>query len=483
MIKFDYDIFISLSQKDISSDKNNLLANNICHYLPFILEQSSGKKPNILNSSELNKSGKDKSEIFSKTLVFVIVLTDNYLNSKESIAELDLIFKVLNEQGLNHENRIFKIIDNNVTLEKQPSLLQNFINYCFFEIDKKEGRIIDFNSLKGELVEKTLWLKLIDLTYDIQNSIIMEKNKDIELLDKSKTIYLSKTSSDQIDNYNRLKREFLHHKLNVIPRNYLSSDPQKLKPEIVNNLKHSLLSIHIIGGDFGDLLDNSEESIMTFQNKIAADFFDEISEENTQFSRIIWMPQKIEFKNKKQELYVKQLIQNINAVKGAEIVQTPIEVLKQIVLSKIEQINTKNYNDSQNEESNNKTRIYIINDKRDNDKVEEIIKHFEKNNVEVIKSSYTGKHIDVLNNHRENLVKCDAVFIYSNNNLQWIKSKVKDIKKTPGFGKRNKFLAKVFYSDIEYNDSILLDEDFLIIDKQKQFKPESLSSVLTKLKK
>ncbi|MBE9467439.1 MAG: hypothetical protein IMY72_03840 [Bacteroidetes bacterium] len=483
MMKFDNDIFISLSEEDISSDKNNLLVNNICHYLPLILEQSSNKKPNILNSSELNKSKKDKLDIFSKTLLFVIVLTENYLKTEKCINELDLILETLKQQSLRQENRIFKIIDSKKTIENQPKLLQHFINYRFFELDKEAGRIIDFNSLQGNFLEKALWLKLIDLTYDIQNSIIMEKNQDIELLDARKTIYLSKSSSDQLENYNRLKREFLHHKLNVIPRSYLSSDPEKLKPEILNNLKHSLLSIHIIGGDYGDLLDNSEESIMTLQNKIAAKFYEEISSENPHFSRIIWMPQKIEFKSKKQELYVNQLIQNINAVKGAEIVQTPIEVLKQIVLTKTEQINTQNNNDLIEEKANDDIRIYIINDKKDEDKVDDIIKYFENNNIKILASSYTGKQIDILNKHRENLVKCDAVFIYSNNNLQWIKSKIKDIKKSPGFGRDKAFMAKVFYSDIECNDSTLFDDDFVIFDKQKQFNPDRLSSVLTKLKK
>ncbi|MCK5822823.1 MAG: hypothetical protein KAG95_02395 [Bacteroidales bacterium] len=483
MAKFDNDIFISLSDKDTASDKNNLLVNNLCHYLPLILEQSSNKKAKILNSTELNKSKEDKSETFSKTLLFVIVLTENYLKSEKCITELNLIFKVLNEQSLKQENRVFKIIDSDVTLENQPKLVQNFINYSFFEIDKKAGKIIDFNSLQGNFLEKTLWLKLIDLTYDIQNSIIMEKNKDVELLDITKTIYLSQSGTDQIENYNRLKREFLHHKLNVIPRIYLSQDAEKLKPEIINNFKHSLLSIHIIGGDYGDLLNNSEESIVTFQNKIAVDFFEDICIENPYFSRIIWIPPKVEFKNKKQELYVEQLIHNTNEVKGAEIVQAPIEVLKQIVLLKIEQIKNQKHNKLHVEETNDKIKIYIINDKKDSDKIEDIVKYFESNQIETITSLYTGRQIEMLNKYRENLVKCDAVFIYSNNNNQWIKSKIKDIKKSPGFGKEKEFLAKVFYSDKEYNDSILIDEDFIILDKQKQFNPESLSSVLTKLKK
>jgi hypothetical protein len=147
-MKFDNDIFISISEEDITSDKNNLLVNNICHYLPLILEQSSNKKPNILNSSELNKSKKDKSEIFSKALLFVIVLTENYLKSEKCNNELDLIFKTLNQQSLRQENRIFKIIDSKQTIENQPKLLQHFINYSFFEIDKEAGRIIDFKLVK-----------------------------------------------------------------------------------------------------------------------------------------------------------------------------------------------------------------------------------------------------------------------------------------------------------------------------------------------
>ena len=483
MMKFDYDIFISLSDEEASSDKKNLLVNNIFHYLPLILEQSFGKKPKMLNSSELNKSKEDKFNVFSKTLLFVIILSENYLKSENCINELNIIFKAINEQGLDPVNRIFKIIDGSVSLEKQPKLLQSFINYDFFEIDKETGAIINFNSLQGNFLEKSLWLKLIDLTYDIQNSIMMSENKDIKLLDTNKTIYLSQTSNDQLDNYNTLKREFLHHKLNVVPRTYLSKDSEKLKSEILKNLKHSLLSIHIIGGDYGELLENSQESIITFQNKIAADFYDEICSENPNFSRIIWLSPKIEFKNKKQKLYIEQLIQNINAVKGAEIVETPIEVLKQIVLEKIENINIKNNADLSLDAEDEKIKIYVINDKKDTSKVDDIINYFKENKFEILPSSYTGKQIDIINRHRENLVKCDVVLIFNNNNSQWIKSKIKDIKKSPGFGKKKPFLSKIFYSNSEYNDNILLDEDFVVIDKQENFNPESLTSVLTKLSK
>ena len=48
--------------------------------------------------------------------------------------------------------------------------------------------------------------------------------------------------------------------------------------------------------------------------------------------------------------------------------------------------------------------------------------------------------------HQENLKRCDAAIIYFGNTSQaWIKTKLQDLMKSPGFGRIKKIQAKAVY--------------------------------------
>ena len=131
----------------------------------------------------------------------------------------------------------------------------------------------------------------------------------------------------------------------------------------------------------------------------------------------------------------------------------------------------------------NGTVVYVIFDRTDRDKIKPIIEYLTKKGLHVVTSLYDGDLIDLRYLHQENLRRCDATFIYfGGSSIEWIKTKLQDILKAPGFGRVKSMRVNAVYledkskfeeNNIKTNDAMILGDG--------DFTPDSLEPFLTKL--
>ncbi len=105
----------------------------------------------------------------------------------------------------------------------------------------------------------------------------------------------------------------------------------------------------------------------------------------------------------------------------------------------------------------------------------------------VVSPSYEGDLVDLRYIHQENLRRCDASIIYFGSSTEdWIKTKLQDLLKAPGFGRIKPMKAKAVYIRGE-KEGVDLDQfeknNAMVLGKNGSFSPDHLKPFLTKLTK
>src|SRR5690606_2369456 len=130
--------------------------------------------------------------------------------------------------------------------------------YDFYQIDALTGEPQEFKRFFGNEAERSYWMKMVDMAYDIyqiQGKLIEagavktdDSGKDIG---KDKTIYLANSGVDMIIQRDIIKRELFRHGYRVLPDQSLPKEVHALEAMIKQDLDKCCLSIHLVGEDYG----------------------------------------------------------------------------------------------------------------------------------------------------------------------------------------------------------------------------------------
>ena len=491
-----YDLFISYSGYD-----NKLLENekgwviNFARCLDIVLERLLNRRPKIILSHDLDGTQLSRSasaEIFSDTKAFICILSSDYLKSKNFNEFEDFVDASTHSTAIEvtDKSRIFKVVKAQVPFDKQPLALQQLIDYDLCSIDQSSGKSIELKSFFDSLSQHEFWPVLIDLAYDIQNLIsLFDKKIKKEITNESgKTIYLAEGGSDQ-KYRNIIKRELQRYGYKILPDQPLPRNAKNLESTVRKYLDKSSFSIHLM--DKGEVAQSTENSIVDIQNTIAADYNKtsrsvNSNHHNPDFSRLIWISPEIKMVNEKQNIQVDKLKLDAEAVDGAEVVQTPLEVFKTIIHDKARKKNSKQDQKMITPNQKSKQEIYIIHTFENLDHTISIAQYLSKEGFNVFTTVFEGNIVDVINTHREHLVSCDAAIIYyGKGNEQWLQSKLTDLKKAPGFGRTQpmKVQAVYFGEEVPVFQQHLDQHNILSIKNSGEFTPNTLNTFLIKMNK
>ena len=357
---------------------------------------------------------------------------------KENVEIDDCLQNIVNEK-LN----LVQIITNpKFSFDDTLNALDKTKSYELFYESNSTKDLFDFNNVKNET-----WFKLVDITYEINKSYLVKNNID------KKAIFIAETSADQKNMRDGLIREFKHLGFKVLPEDKLSDDLVKFSEQVHELMEQSILSIHVIGNNYAPLLKNIDVSKIEIQN----DIFNEVVNNKENFKRYVWLPPNIKPKSEKQKKYIESFKRNIELLEKTEIIQTPIEILKNIVIKDIDD-KTEQKRESKIEKEN---LAYIISDQNHEERVSELINVLKRKNIDSISLDKKSNTIELIKTHKKNLIKSDIVIIiYSSENEQWLNSKITDIIKAPGFGKKSKFNLKLLLMDAKkQSDTILKLKD------------------------
>ncbi len=467
---FDYDIFISYPDTGNSeNDQSKLWAEKFCNYLSVILDRIFSRKPVILLHDDLRSRKDLLSEnlegVISKTAVFVILLTPDFTHSEKYLQELEEINNAIKKnqtENPDYPTEVYKILTYPVDENSVPEYLRPERAYSFFEINRYNKKPVIFD-LDTENPSDRFWAKLIDLAYDIHNSLDILLSSESKKVNPTYTgIYLAETTPDQDVNRDVIKRELEHLGYRIFPTLQLPNDASQLKPVIEQNLEKAVLSIHIMGAFYGEYLKNSQYSIIDFQNRVTKDF---ILEKNTRLERIIWVPNDLKTSDQRQNLYIKRLKRD-EAHKKTEIVEAPLEVLKTIIHTKLNEILNPGI-----QTTGEKDKIYFITENTSDSSVSEMIRYLQNQHFEILTLEPAGKNQSFVHLHRQNLIDANAVLIYQgDSNDLWLNSKIRDLIKTPGYGKNSPFKAiGVFTSENSKPDAGGFISEITLLENNREY--------------
>ncbi len=459
---------------------------DILIYVPFKKGNLNENEINWLNAFQsileigLNQISKQKISISN-------FISSEFLTGKKEIAESA---KVIIQLLLNNSYDPGNILSADQL--KNRKIIQ--VN-CHPEIKSETSKEITITNLFDETTNKTIdlsehidelkneiWLKFLDIVFEIKKAVSVAEKETTKSKGK---IFVAESSTDQNINRETIIRELEHLGYEVLPKSNFPKDMNPFSELVHDNLKQSFLSVHLIGNYYAPLINNIDISSVELQNDLFHEVAAELKAENKVIKRLVWIPTDIKPKSEKQKLYIESFKRNIELLKNTEIVQTPIEVFKTIIENKAEEIlDIKIQAKAKSEGIKNKS-VYVISNDLNSKIFSDIKQELLKQKLTVLEATQKANKIDLIQEHYFNLINCDALLIdYSVENLQWLNSKLSDILKSPGFGRKKNFLAKSVLINTGKSPAINLQiKDLDLINNDKKDISKRLNSFIEKINK
>ncbi|MCB9251580.1 MAG: toll/interleukin-1 receptor domain-containing protein [Flavobacteriales bacterium] len=464
-VVFEKDIFISYAHIDdeslIEGEKGWI--SEFHRSLEVRLAQLLGYKPKIWRDMRLEGNNDFSEEILkelNEIAILISIHSPRYVKSDWCVREVSEFYKVAEENigaKIGTKSRIFKVIKTPIDLNAQAPFLQTLLGYEFYKIDPFSGKPIEFSKFFGKEAQLAYWSKLDDLAHDI--ATLLEKIKEISnkglaanivqdsdsQVSKNSSgkgnIYLAETSLDLKENRESVRRSLLEGGYHVLPDKNLPLEVEEYNREIKEMLSSSILSIHMIGANFGLVPEGTEKSKIQLQSEMATTLNVEGSK-----GRLIWIPPQLEIKDERQLRFIDELKNSEKTLKGADLLISSLEDLEFAIHDKLKVEEKKAPEASDDSDENGPRMIYLICDQSDMDAVQSLDNALYDKGYDVVLPAFEGDQTDIRLDHQENLINCDAVIIYYGNaNELWLRSKMRDLLKMAGYGRKKKLLAKTVF--------------------------------------
>ena len=431
-MNYEIDVLIIFSDKDNEEINGNAgWVTQFRKFLELMLTQVLGHKPTILMKSEFDSL---TSPNLDNAAALVCVLSPDFARSGRCLDNLETFYQKAERSGQNR-NRVFKVFKNPLAVQDQPPRLRELIGYEMYQLDTETGEVREYDNYFSSEAEKQYWMNLVDLAYDVYETLIQLKGTgsraEVKNIFKRKIIYLAETGHDLSVQRNIIKRELQRHGYIVLPNQTLPGNHIEFDKLVRRDIEEANLSIHLIGSAYGEIPDGTDRSIVDLQNQIAAEKSKRV--EKSAFTRLIWISPKLTNASERQKAFIDNLKRDVESQEGSEVLQTPLEDFKNIIREELMETPEKKQLDQSEGNS-----IYLIHDRIDVDSVRPLIAELENKGYRVLTPQFEGDLMNVRQHHIDNLRNFDTAIIYKGHvNDQWVRMKVLDLLKAPGFG-RNK---------------------------------------------
>ncbi len=443
----DNDIFVSCAELDdqpLAPGKEGWVS-QFQRNLKVRLEQLSGE-PVTIGSRPMppGPAPGDETlyESLSKQRTLVSIVSPPFAKSEGCQKGVEEFWQSTERSGefrVEDKPRLFKVVKAPVESDELPpqldDLLQQLMSFEFFERDPESGRFREFDEAFGEDARQQYYEKIYDLAYEVAQVLKLYRSSSAtSVADAAKhgiRIYLAETTSDLQADRDRLKRELLERGHTVLPDRPLPLVAGALDEAVHAYLEQSDLAIHMVGGRYGLVPEDSERSVVAQQNRLAAE---ESGRRNLE--RIIWMPRNLSPRDDRQTEFVRELVEEPTAHAGAEVIQDTLENLKEFLDDKWarEEAEAARDNGDTAESSNGVPRVYLICDRQDESAVEPIEDFLYDQGIEVSLPEFDHDESTVSQIHWQNLEDCDAALVYYGaGGKSWVDIKLRELLKAAGY--------------------------------------------------
>jgi hypothetical protein len=476
-MKFDIDVLIIFADKDNESAKTQAgqagWVTQFKKFLDLMLSQVLGQKPNILLKSEYDSMASPKLD---NAATLVTILSPDFIRSGQCLDNLETFYKAAEAAGKNR-NRVFKVFKTPLTLQEQPPRLRELIGYEMYQLDNETGEVREYTDYFSTDAERQYWMKMVDLAYDIYDTLAElrgAEKSEVKNIHRRKTIYLAETGHDLSVQRNIIKRELQRHGYIVLPNKTLPDNINEFERIVRKEIDEASLSIHLIGSAYGEIPEGADRSMVDLQNRYAAEKSQRVSKEA--FTRLIWISPSLVNASERQKAFIESIKRDTEAQEGAEILQTPLEDFKNIVREELMDSPEKRSLDETGGKS-----VYLVHDKVDANEVKPIIEAIEKSGYKVLTPEFDGELLDLRQKHIENLRNFDSAIIYKGKvNDQWVRMKVLDLLKAPGFGRKKPIKGKAVVTTpgSKLNLDAYKNQNIRLIESDPRDTPQSIKSLL-----
>lgn len=471
---------------------------NFHKFLTTLLSQISKDVEEIKLITEANFASINMADAGAVLVIITPSLTKNN-GFVQALNEYGKTKRRKNQLVLGGIPSFFKILKGAYDPDGYFKAYADLISYDFYLIDPLTGDPQEFTRFFGNDAERSYWMKLVDMAYDL-NQLFANYSKGLveeKEFPREKTVYLASTGVDMVIQRDIIKRELQRHGYKVMPNHSLPKEVKSLDKMVREDLSKCRLAIHLIGEDYGYKPKGSELSVVDLQNRIASEHTHEMvvfnKKNNTKdlFSRLVWVSPDLNNVTERQKIFIEDLKSDVASLEEAEVLQITLQELKTIVreelvsggrFQKRRAIQELHVNEA---EENTSQLIYLIHDKRDGAETEVLRKYLKAQGYSVVSPTYEGDLVDLRYIHQENLRRCDASIIYYGSSTEdWIKTKLQDLLKAPGFGRVKPLKAKAVYVKGK-KEGIDLEQfkknNAMILGENGAFSPDHLRPFLTKL--
>ena len=248
------EILLCFSEEDNQPIEGGLKGwiSNFHKFLSTLLSQISRESPEVRMVSE---SDFDKIKLDNATVV-ILVCTPALMKNTDFIATLNNYGKsLLNDDSLTLDGvpRVFKV--HKLPFEDEIYLpqFQNLISYDFYMVDPLTGESQEFKRFFGTDAERSYWMKLVDMAYDINHILSFHRahkaRNETSEVPREKTVYLASTGVDMVIQRDIIKRELIRHGYKVLPQHTLPKEVNALEYMVREDLHKCRLTIHMVAED------------------------------------------------------------------------------------------------------------------------------------------------------------------------------------------------------------------------------------------
>jgi len=444
----NFKIIINFSESDNhpSIDNGKGWVDSFERFLSLMLHQVLGSKPEIILSDGKEALTKD---ITQSADVMICIISLDFLENGNCMDLLEDYFQTSRQKDDNAQ-RLYKVMKSPIPIKEQPLRMRELMGYDMFHYDEDNQEVKEFSSQIGPESEREFWMKMVDVVYDLNESYLsingVDPDKHIRPINQQKSVFLAETGHDMTIQRNIIKRELQRYGFKVLPEHALPPNYDDIVKVVNAGLEECSLSIHLIGTTYGEIPEGGETSVIDLQNQLAAAWCMKENEGKikSETKRFIWITPNLRSASEKQLTFIENVKRDIASLEGAEILQTPLEDFKGIIREELFGAKKGIFNFFEPEDTDDKNqKVYLIHDKVDQESVGPLVSEIQNLGYTVLEPSFEGDLLDMREGHIKNLRHFDYALVYQGHvNDQWVRMKLLDLLKAPGFGRRKPILNK-----------------------------------------
>jgi hypothetical protein len=506
---FDEDVFISYAHND-----DDLYAQESLGWVTRLHQDLEQRVRNYLGSetqfwrdSEIRNNDDFTNKILRrlvKTATFLSVLSPSFLHSEWCGREVDA-FAGHAESNMGvlidgERSRIFKVEKMPVDRSALPSAMQGTKTYRFYEPNPAHpNRLRELRPFLGDEYSRRYFEQMDELAKDIATLLAemaqWQRSGGTRSLPDRTTVYVAETTSDLDDKVGELRRDLKDRGYLVLPAGDLPYRANAYKDTVQDYLKQAVLSVHLVGADYGFVPEGETKSNVWLQHDLAME-----RAEDPNFFRLIWAPGEISSSDARQRDFLTQLHEYAGVQLGADLLTGNIEDLKTVIHEKLTEIRKRQQFLPRRpavaaepvaphraaRPADEPFRVYIICDPADR-KSRALVamrKYLLSQGFEPMLPSEDGSDGADLRIHAENLGLCDACLIYyGEGSPPWFEQKLRDLRKYLR-GRQPPVVAKAIYlappSTASKDDVETLEA--IVLRGGKTFSPDAIELFMQKIR-